>query len=64
MSLTKQEVKDRLLELYGSNVLPGGFSADMVAQFYCNQLNKRGLDREALLDMENINTFLNKCQGW
>ncbi|WP_287128921.1 hypothetical protein [Candidatus Cyanaurora vandensis] len=60
--MTQQEVKELIVATFGSQVLPGGFSADIVASFYCRYL--QGRDEKSTPTTASLNAFINRCQGW
>jgi len=62
--MTQDEIKDLILRTFGSKVLPGGFSADVVAQFYHRYMSERGFDPSTYPTTENLNAFISRCQGW
>jgi hypothetical protein len=54
--------KAAIISSFGSEILPGGFSADVVANFYYKQMVAK--NSFEVPNSENITKLLNRSQGW
>ncbi len=62
--MTKQELEQVIITTFGSKVLPGGFNAETVANFYWRSMQEKNDPGTSQPSAESIRALLDKCQGW
>lgn len=60
--MTRQQIKEAVIASFGGEVLPGGFSAEVVANFFYRQMSEKGITEPP--SREAITNLINRSQGW
>jgi hypothetical protein len=60
--MSREEVKAAIVASFGGEILPGGFSAQVVANFYYKQMVAK--NHFEVPNRETITALINRSQGW